>query len=501
MALIQITNNRGGGRDDSNMLPPELGSRVFAPGESVIMNTTEEQLLAAFGLSALPFPSTWQFKVTTQAANYFPPGHTSRSSVTVVETSSDLTLSAEQTIDGTLTSADRVLLTAQSPASENGLWITAAGAWTRPDDFEAGTNAAASIVIVQKGTSNADTQWLCTTDAGSDLVDTDSLVFVDVTGLALITAGTGMTKTANTLNVIGGDGLTANANDMALDLKTNGGISIDTAQAKLDINDLTAAVVDVAADSIAISDANDSDASRKESIVDFAAGIAGAGLTAALGVIIPNINGLPAASVVVANDSIAFADAADSNLTKKESVADFIALVAGAGLNATAGVLIPDLNGVAAAVVDPTADSIAIIDAGDSNLTKKESVDDFLTLTSDESTLEVNASKRRVKDAGVTPVKLSGGFIVPGADVAVSLAATDRFYHLNSTTGTKAFTVNATHAGHMIVVHVVTLSGGSYTIAVTGGTITLDAVREGAIIVYSGTAWELFALTGGSTFA
>ena len=45
------------------------------------------------------------------------------------------------------------------------------------------------------------------------------------------------------------------------------------------------AAVDVAADSIAIIDANDSSATRKESIVDLVAGMAGTGLTAASGVL------------------------------------------------------------------------------------------------------------------------------------------------------------------------------------------------------------------------
>jgi len=53
----------------------------------------------------------------------------------------------------------------------------------------------------------------------------------------------------------------------------------------IDLNGLSAAVVDVAADSIAIVDANDSNASRKESIADFVSAIAGSGLSASSGVL------------------------------------------------------------------------------------------------------------------------------------------------------------------------------------------------------------------------
>jgi hypothetical protein len=49
-----------------------------------------------------------------------------------------------------------------------------------------------------------------------------------------------------------------------------------------------------------------------------------------------------AADVDVANDSILFIDANDSNLTKKESVADLVGGAAGDGLTATNGVLAVD---------------------------------------------------------------------------------------------------------------------------------------------------------------
>ena len=53
----------------------------------------------------------------------------------------------------------------------------------------------------------------------------------------------------------------------------------------VDLNELSAAAVDVAADSIAIIDANDSNGSRKESIADLVTAMAGAGLTATNGVL------------------------------------------------------------------------------------------------------------------------------------------------------------------------------------------------------------------------
>ena len=102
---------------------------------------------------------------------------------------------------------------------------------------------------------------------------------------------------------IGSDGgITINANSVALGTDTtgnyvatlanatNGGATIANGSAEggaatftLNLNDLAAAAVDVTADSIAIIDADDSNGSKKESIADFVAGIAGSGLSASEG--------------------------------------------------------------------------------------------------------------------------------------------------------------------------------------------------------------------------
>ena len=67
-------------------------------------------------------------------------------------------------------------------------------------------------------------------------------------------------------------------------LKTGGAVSLGgSVTVDLDLNELTAAAVDVAHDSIAIVAANDSNASKKESIADFISAVAGTGLAASSG--------------------------------------------------------------------------------------------------------------------------------------------------------------------------------------------------------------------------
>ncbi len=77
---------------------------------------------------------------------------------------------------------------------------------------------------------------------------------------------------------------------------------------------------------------------------DCATGLAGVGLSAASGVLALDLNELNAAAVDVANDSFAIIDANDSNGSRKESIADLVTAIAGAGLTATNGVLSSDAS-------------------------------------------------------------------------------------------------------------------------------------------------------------
>ena len=88
--------------------------------------------------------------------------------------------------------------------------------------------------------------------------------------------------TNNKLNFsVAADITDVNAGDGLSGVNESGG----AATLSLDLNELTSATVDVAADSIAIVDASDSNASRKETIADVMSAVAGSGLTATNGVL------------------------------------------------------------------------------------------------------------------------------------------------------------------------------------------------------------------------
>jgi hypothetical protein len=77
-------------------------------------------------------------------------------------TTTNVALTGLQTIDGVvLLAADRVLLVGQTNSLENGLWVAASGAWTRPADFlSQSVPVKGTAVAITSGTNLAGTVWM-----------------------------------------------------------------------------------------------------------------------------------------------------------------------------------------------------------------------------------------------------------------------------------------------------------------------------------------------------
>lgn len=101
------------------------------------------------------------------------------------------------TIDGvTLATGDRILVKNQSTAADNGIYIVAAsGAPSRATDADSGAELVDASVYVSEGTTLADTQWTCTTNAP---------ITVGSTSLAFTQAGIGGFTAASTAEVLTG---------------------------------------------------------------------------------------------------------------------------------------------------------------------------------------------------------------------------------------------------------------------------------------------------------
>lgn len=99
----------------------------------------------------------------------------------VVVSTSNLTLSGEQTIDGVLTSVSRVLVSGQTTAANNGIYVTAAGAWSRSTDADASAEVLPGLLVyVASGTNYGESIWALDT-LGAITLGSTSLTFKKIT--------------------------------------------------------------------------------------------------------------------------------------------------------------------------------------------------------------------------------------------------------------------------------------------------------------------------------
>ena len=125
------------------------------------------------------------------------------------------------TIDGvTLSTNDRVLVKNQNTASENGIYKVGSSP-ARVDDLAAGADAAGAFTFVEQGTVNGDNAFVCSSDKGSAVVGTNNLTFVQFSGAGQVIAGNGLDKSGNTLSV---------------DLKSGGGLVIESTELAVNLS-------------------------------------------------------------------------------------------------------------------------------------------------------------------------------------------------------------------------------------------------------------------------
>jgi hypothetical protein len=164
-----------------------------------------------------------------------------------VATTGNITLSGTQEVDGVaLVAEDRVLVKNQSTASENGIYVVKAGAWERAPDADSDADVTPGMfTFVEEGTVNEDSGWVLTTDAPITVGST-SLAFAQFSGAGQVGAGDGLTKTGNTLDVVGtADRITVNADSVDIAITYVGQTSITTL-GTVGTGSWNASVVDVA---------------------------------------------------------------------------------------------------------------------------------------------------------------------------------------------------------------------------------------------------------------
>jgi len=177
----------------------------------------------------------------------------------VAATTTNITLSGTQTIDGvSVLATERVLVKNQTTVADNGIYVCAAGAWSRAADADTWDELVSGAVFVEEGTTNGDTGWVCTVDTGGTLGSTDVTFAQFVGGGTTYTAGTGLSESpAGQFNVNAGAGLIINVDDV--DVQVGEGIGIATDTVVLDFPSLTNNTDIIDADSIAIYDSTNTE--------------------------------------------------------------------------------------------------------------------------------------------------------------------------------------------------------------------------------------------------
>ena len=181
-AEITVTNGDGVSGNPTLSLP----SAITLTGKTLTGGT----FASPTAITGLPNPTDPQDVATKAYVDSAAAGLLVKDPVAVA-TTANITLSGEQTIDGVLTSTSRVLVKNQTAPAENGIYVSAAGAWSRSTGMDEWAEVPSAYTFVSGGSTQAATGWFCTSGAGGTL-DTTAITWSQFSGSSSYTAGTGL---------------------------------------------------------------------------------------------------------------------------------------------------------------------------------------------------------------------------------------------------------------------------------------------------------------------
>jgi hypothetical protein len=165
-----------------------------------LSSPTADYSFGGFKLTTLADPTNAQDAATKSYVDSVAQGLDPKASC-LVATTANITLSAPQTIDGVaVVAGDRVLVKNQTLSQNNGIYLVAASTWTRALDMDVWAEVPNSFTFIESGTTQADTGWVCTANAGGTL-GTTPIPFVQFSGAGTYTAGTGLTLTGGAFSI------------------------------------------------------------------------------------------------------------------------------------------------------------------------------------------------------------------------------------------------------------------------------------------------------------
>lgn len=115
----------------------------------------------------------------------------------------NITLSAPQAIDGvSVIAGDRVLVRGQTTNTQNGVYVVAAGAWTRAADADANSELTpGAFWFVEEGTTYGKTQWRIE-NTGAIVIGTTAVTINQFGAAAGYTQGNGINISGSVISVV-----------------------------------------------------------------------------------------------------------------------------------------------------------------------------------------------------------------------------------------------------------------------------------------------------------
>lgn len=130
--------------------------------------------------------------------------------------------SAPTTIDEvSIASGYRILVKDETAQARNGIYEVSSPTttWVRAADGDNWNDLVSAFLFVEQGTANADKSYYCTVDQGGTL-NTTAVTWVPFASASDVQAGAGLTKTANTIDVITASSSRIVVNADSIDLAT-----------------------------------------------------------------------------------------------------------------------------------------------------------------------------------------------------------------------------------------------------------------------------------------
>ena len=217
---LTITGNSGSGSTPTISIPQSVATSASPSFAQVLVSnipSADSHVATKAYVDGIASSINWHDFVVYATAAVLPGTPTYSNGTNGVGATLTATSNARLVVDGqNANTAQRVLVKNQADAKQNGIYaVTVQGSvstpyvLTRADDFDSGSSYgninAGDAMYVGAGSTNAG-QGFLTTSFGTGtnrahIVGTDDITFTQFSGTATVTAGTGITKTGNTLSI------------------------------------------------------------------------------------------------------------------------------------------------------------------------------------------------------------------------------------------------------------------------------------------------------------